>query len=107
MKIDFKGLLEGLKNTYFPSKEIKEQIEETSLARLTICKGCEYYSPNSPDKIIGPRPDVHCLNCGCNLEFKTKCLSCSCPQGKWLALLTDKEEKEIIEKLNGQQESHT
>lgn len=104
MKIDFKGLIEGIKNTYFPAKELKEQIDSTSLQRLEICKGCIYYSPNSPSKVIGLRPDVHCINCGCNLEFKSKCLSCSCPQGKWDALLSDQQEKELLNKLKESEE---
>lgn len=107
MKIDFKGLLEGIKNTYFPTKELKEQILSTSLQRLEVCKSCPFYSLNSPDKVIGLRLDVHCTNCGCNLEFKSKCLSCSCPQGKWDAHLTEAQEKELLSKLNESQESNT
>lgn len=98
MKIDFKGLIEGIRNTYFPAKEIREQILQTSKERLEVCNGCEYFSPNA--NYTGPRPDVHCMNCGCNLEFKSKCLSCSCPQGKWEALITEAEEQALTKKIN-------
>lgn len=104
MKIDLKGIIEGVRNKYFPAKEIKELIIKTSEERMKICEDCGYFSPNALYK--GPRPDIHCTNCGCNLEFKSKCLSCECPQGKWLAQLTPAEEQILIEKINGQQKSN-
>lgn len=101
MKIDLKGIIEGVKNKYFPAKELKEYIASVSTERMGICKDCAYYSPNAG--YDGPRPDVHCINCGCNLEFKGKCLSCSCPQGKWDAKISRGEEEQLIKRINEQQ----
>lgn len=106
MKIDFKGLFEGIKNSVFPAKEIKEQIEQTAKDRIAICEGCEFYSPNSPNKVIGIRPDVHCINCGCNLHWKTRCLSCACPMDKWKAYITESEEKVLTEQIRASEKSN-
>lgn len=104
MKIDLKGLLEGMKNSFLPAQQIKEEIEETSQERLAICNQCPYYSPNA--KSAGyetNRPDVFCTNCGCNLHFKSRCLSCACPQDKWKAHITEGEEDILKKRLNEQQ----
>jgi len=96
MKINFKGILEGVWNSVF----IKESIEQISQERLNICKACDKNSDNA--KRLGYktfRPDFHCSLCGCNLELKTRSLSEVCPSGKWGAYLTDTEELELQEKL--------
>jgi hypothetical protein len=74
-----------------PPKELKKVIKKTSKERLAICEACEYHSKNK--KTI--RPDAHCTNCGCTLSAKTKCLSCSCPLEKWVALVTPDQEDEM------------
>jgi len=39
--------------------------------------------------------DEHCVECGCTLSAKTKCLSCSCPLEQWKAVITETQEKEM------------
>lgn len=88
-------IYEGWRNNLIPPKELKELIAKTSQERLEICSQCEWHSKNHKSV----RPDDHCTNCGCTLSAKTKCLSCSCPLEKWVALLTSEQEQEI--KNNG------
>ena len=63
----------------------KEHVEKVAKARLLICDTCEYNSKFHKTK----RPDEHCMDCGCTLSAKTRCLHCACPKSKWLA--TEKE----------------
>ena len=96
MKINFKGILEGVWNSVF----VKESIEQVAKERLTICHGCDKNSDHA--KTLGYktfRPDFHCSLCGCNLELKTRSLSEVCPAGKWEAQLTNEEELKLQEKL--------
>ena len=77
-----------------PPKELKNVIKKTSEERLAICNACDYHSNNRKNyKTI--RPDEHCTKCGCTLSAKTKCLSCSCPLDKWVALVTPDQEEEM------------
>lgn len=92
MKIDFKGLMEGVKNSVF----INQEVEKVAAERIAICRACPLNSKNV--KNIG-RLDEYCTDCGCNLHFKTRCLSCSCPKDKWVAILSDKEDEELQQKL--------
>ena len=79
-------------------------IQKTSLERIQICEDCPFHSKlhNTP-----LRPDDHCTDCGCNLAAKTKCLSCKCPQKEWKALMSLKEEQEILKTISngGKQEN--
>ena len=85
-------IYEGWRNNLFPPEKLKEVIEQTSTSRMDICNNCEHVS--TKHKTI--RKDVHCTNCGCTLAAKTKCLSCSCPLKKWVALITQDQEEEIV-----------
>jgi len=78
MKIN--QVIEGWKNHLLPEEKQKAFIEYVSNQRMTICNACEYVS--TKHKTI--RPDVHCIECGCTLSAKTKCLTCECPFKKWL-----------------------
>lgn len=63
-------------------------IQEVAQERKKICDGCEWHSENRK-KTHGyksVRPDDHCVNCGCTLDAKQRCLSCECPLKYWLAL---------------------
>jgi len=51
-----------------------------STQRMEICNACENHSKNHSTPL---RPDDHCVDCGCNLLAKTKCLDCDCPIKKW------------------------
>jgi hypothetical protein len=74
-------IMEGWKNHLIPEERKKAYIEHVSLSRLAICNECDEHS--SKHKTM--RPDAHCVNCGCTLSAKTKCLTCECPLKKWIA----------------------
>jgi hypothetical protein len=74
-------IYEGWKNHLLPEERKKAFIEHVSLSRLAICNECDEHS--SKHKTM--RPDAHCVNCGCTLSAKTKCLTCECPLKKWIA----------------------
>ena len=80
-----KALIEGWKNHLSPSDVLKETINHVHLERTAICNACEHHSKNH--KTI--RPDAFCVNCGCTLIAKTKCLSCVCPIKKWDKHITE------------------
>lgn len=85
------NIAEGFRNHLFPPEELKYVIEQTSETRLEICKTCEHYSTEGLYK--------HCEKCGCSFPAKTKCLSCSCPVGKWQPLITKEEEDKLKKKI--------
>lgn len=87
-------IYEGWKNHLFPSSKMKKLIKEVSDQRMEICEGCEYNSKFHKTM----RPDKHCVECGCTLSAKTKCLSCQCPlpSPKWEAEVTEEEEEDFI-----------
>tara|TARA_R110002167_G_scaffold65739_1_gene185981 strand:- start:472 stop:756 length:285 start_codon:yes stop_codon:yes gene_type:complete len=91
MNIVFGQILEGWRNKLLPPEHLKEEIEKVSAERISICNNCEFHSKNYNSL----RPDAFCVDCGCTLSTKTKCLSCSCPKEKWMKILTEEEEKEI------------
>lgn len=103
MKIDFKGIMEGVWNSVF----VKNNIEVISRERLAVCKGCSFNSDHQKtfNNYKTFRPDFHCTDCGCNLQTKTRALSQSCPKGKWLAQITEDEEGEINRKLYEDQQN--
>lgn len=103
MKIDFKGIMEGVKNSIL----VTEQVELVAKERTSICKGCLSNSENQK-KYNGYksfRPDLHCTVCGCDIHLKTRSLSSSCPLGKWVAQLTEDQEQELKKKIDGQVET--
>jgi hypothetical protein len=73
-------IIEGWKNHLLPEERTKAFIEHVSNQRMDICNACEHVST----KHNTIRPDVHCIECGCTLAAKTKCLTCECPLKKWL-----------------------
>lgn len=97
MKIDFKGILEGVVNLV----SAKRWIEEVSANRMYICNKCELFSENAKkdNNYETLRPDPHCTNCGCNLDLKTRCMSCSCPIKKWEAIMSEDDWEQIKLKL--------
>ena len=80
-------IFEGWKNHLLPEERTKAFIEHVSSERLAICNACEHHSKNH----ISIRPDAHCVECGCTLAAKTKCLTCECPLKKWIAQEMPKE----------------
>lgn len=94
-------IIEGWKNHLLPQEALKELISETSKKRIMICNECPKHSKN----FSSLRPDEHCTVCGCSLLPKTKCLSCNCPENKWLPILSEEEENKIkeYENVNGKE----
>jgi hypothetical protein len=82
---------------------MKNMIELTSKSRTDVCLGCEHHSENAKRNkgYKSVRPDHHCVECGCTLAAKTRCLSCECPLMKWEAIMSDIEEEQIKKQING------
>jgi hypothetical protein len=96
--LNFKQIYEGWRNNLIPPASIKELIETTANERIRICELCPKHSANAKLKGYETiRPDAHCVECGCTLAAKTKCLSCECPLKKWEAQLTPEQEEHIKE----------
>ncbi len=92
MKINFSQVYEGWRNNLFPPADIKPLIERTAAERIAICEGCEFHSKNHSTA----RLDDHCTYCGCTLSAKTRCLSCTCPKMKWVAVLDSRKKEEEL-----------
>ncbi|NLR60699.1 hypothetical protein HGH93_21495 [Chitinophaga polysaccharea] len=90
MKVDWKGLAQGMYNSIAGEKWIKEL---AGYRMDTFCGPCEHNSRNakSSGRYQSIRPDDHCILCGCNLEWKTHQLSSSCPDSRWQAAVTKQE----------------
>lgn len=106
----FLEIFEGWKNDLLPSEKLRELIISTSEERLAICEKCIAYDTIGTGCAIpltGPCCNKHAKidgyqGCGCPLTKKTKCLSCTCPANKWLAISTIEQEEFINNKLNKQ-----
>lgn len=97
MKIDIKGIIEGVVNKVVA----KRWVEEVSADRMFICNKCDLFSENAKQKsgYTTIRPDPHCTECGCNLELKTRCMSCSCPLNKWTAIMSEEDWEQVKNSL--------
>jgi hypothetical protein len=94
-KIDVKGILQGIYNKVY----VKKWIEEVSKERLEICAACDLNSEKAKKKgYVTHRPDIHCTDCGCNLELKTRCMDCACPIKKWEEVISEEEWEKVKEK---------
>ena len=93
--INFGQIYEGWRNKLVPPTEMKALIHDVSQERLSICNTCPLHSKFHKTPL---RLDNHCTDCGCNLEAKTACLSCSCPQNKWTAVMTNPDEEDQLKK---------
>jgi hypothetical protein len=71
-------ILEGLKN-YILKTEHAETISRT---RMDICRECPLIDLKGAS-CFAPGTQPCCSSCGCSLEFKTRSLEDSCPEGKW------------------------
>lgn len=87
---------EGWRNYLLPPDELKSKIEETGKAREEICLGCPFNS--SPGKI---NLLSFCRDCGCNLKAKTRCLKCKCPKQYWGEVLSEEQDEQIKDIING------
>lgn len=52
-------------------------------ARIKICAGCEFFSPNIKSLPVKKRQRKQCMRCGCHMEVKAHMRSQVCPIGKW------------------------
>jgi len=91
-------IFEGVKNTIFK----QEDVELIANERWKICKKCEFIDAKG-DKCVMPGTEPCCGECGCSLGFKMRALSSSCPKDKWTAIMTEEEEDNINERINGNQ----
>jgi hypothetical protein len=102
MKIDLKGIIEGVRNKVAPPEELKGLIEETFQERYAICSACP---ENSSNKYPGKTfiRGEHCTKCGCKLSLKLRCLSCNCPlsEPKWVQKITKEDDEHVKALLNG------
>jgi len=87
-------ILEGIKNNIFK----KEHIEEEAALRWKECSKCEYLDVEGNDCAV-PGTQPCCSNCGCSLGLKLRSLSTECPIGKWNAVMSEKEEDALNNKL--------
>lgn len=95
MKIDWKGLAQGIYNKHLGQQWIRD------LARHRYDNFCDTCEDNSKNKknYTTVRPDEHCTLCGCNLEYKTHQLSSGCPKFLWKAEVSKKEAENIKNKI--------
>ena len=91
MTLNFSQIVEGWRNKLIPPAHLKGLIEATATQRMNVCKDCEHNSKKHKTM----RPDEHCVECGCTLSAKTRCLSCYCPLKKWEAVMTEKQEEQF------------
>lgn len=103
--LDFSKIYEGWRNKIIPPAHLKEFINLTAKQRMEICLQCEHHSENAKEKkgYKTLRPDAHCVDCGCTLSAKTKCLSCSCPLEKWIGVLTEEQEDKFKKDIKYEQ----
>lgn len=102
--LDFSKIYEGWRNKIIPPAHLKEFINLTAKQRMEICLQCEHHSENAKrNGYKSLRPDAHCADCGCTLSAKTKCLSCSCPLEKWMAVLSGDEEDKFKKDIKYEQ----
>ncbi len=87
-----KKIFEGIKNAIV----YNEYVEEIATARYDFCNKCEHKG----DKCAMPGTAPCCNLCGCSLKLKTRSLSTSCPDKRWMAVLSERQEDELDEKYN-------
>jgi len=87
-------IFEGWRNHLSPKEYLKEQISAVQSERLAICRACPLNSIHAGP--VNPlRFDEHCTKCHCTLSAKTACLSCRCPEDKWIEVITPEEDQTI------------
>ena len=91
-----KKIFEGMKNALI----YDEYVEEVAAERLKACDVCEHKG----NKCAVPKTGPCCNLCGCSLKLKTRSLSSSCPDEKWIALLTEEQEDELEERFDKEEE---
>ena len=93
--INFSQIYEGWRNKLVPPADMKNTIQQVSQDRLEICANCPKHSKHHN---VPLRFDDHCVQCGCNLDAKTACLSCGCPENKWLPVIENADEEQKLKR---------
>ena len=96
--MNFKHIYEGYRNLLVPASEMKGTIQKVREERLEICNNCPAHSKHHSTPL---RFDAHCTKCGCNLDAKSSCLACSCPDEKWTAVISDEQEENLKKEVYG------
>jgi hypothetical protein len=87
-------ILEGIKNSVFTN----EHIEELAASRNAICQECEFIDREGV-KCFMPGTQPCCGVCGCSLKFLQRSPSSECEKEKWLSVMSEDEEIELLNKL--------
>jgi hypothetical protein len=87
-------ILEGVKNSVFK----KADVENIAAERMKICATCDHIDTTG-DKCVVPGTQPCCGLCGCSLHLKTRALSASCDDNRWLALVHPEDEEIIFQHL--------
>lgn len=85
-----KEIMEGIKNAMIRD----EFVEMVANLRMEVCNSCEL-KDNEGTQCAVPKTAPCCGSCGCSLTFKTRSLSSDCPENKWYAVITEKDEDKL------------
>ena len=88
-------IAEGIKNKIFK----KEDVEQVAALRWKACLQCPALDRVGA-KCAMPGTQPCCSDCGCSLGLKLRALSSSCPQGKWPAVMSGEQEKDLKKSIN-------
>jgi len=103
-------ILEGIVNKVFK----REHIEEIALERLALRESnvCGMYDADGSSERAVVKGKPACAGCGCQLEFKTRCMSCYChlqdigQHPLWVGVISPAEEQLMMERMT-QDEAQT
>ena len=95
-------IAEGIKNNIFK----KEHIEAVAKIRWQNCKICKHIDYVGT-KCTAPGTRPCCAECGCSLAWKIRALSAECPIGRWKALMPEKTEEKLLEKIENEKAQET
>ena len=95
-------IAEGAFNLYLSTNA---EVKEEAARRLAICEQCSWWDPTGTSEKLVNKGHAGCTGCGCRGDIKTSCMSCNCylfdiegEEAKWLAVMTDEQDKEYHQK---------
>ncbi len=91
---NIKQISEGIKNNIFKT----EDVEAVAKLRWMECKVCPLLDEKGSSCAM-PGSQPCCSDCGCAMKFKLRALSSSCPKGRWKAVMTKEQEKDLNDQL--------
>lgn len=74
-------IVEGIvTNTKLKLGGLQEHEQDEIIRRRVICAGCPFNSKNAKELGLyaGEREGEFCVNCNCEIDWKTACLTCNC-----------------------------